>query len=622
MPFLLYNNTISHDYAYDDHVIILDNPVVQKGIAGIPTLFKNAITFRGKSRVIYRPIAYTTHALEWQFFKDNPNIGHFVNILLYTIAVLLLFRFLLLLFKDQPPLFAFLITVLFTIHPIHVESVANIKGRDDILCLIGFLMSVIAFLKYLDTRSTKWAVYTVLGYAFSFLSKEIAIPLMAVYPVIIYFYTKDNWKIVFKRKGIIAVLALIFLIPTGVYLAGYLLGNLKASNIYNLIDNPMLGAETAGERWGTTIYVWVYYLKLLFIPYPLVYYYGFNHISLTNFADYRVWLSIIAVGLLAFYAIRELRKKSIIAFGFLFYAITFSIFAHLVLGAAIVAERYLFMPSLGFCIVIIALLFQYGGIDHKKSLTKQSLKAKVLLGLLFLAYLVGAFITIDRNKDWKNNLTLYANDIKWIDGASQAHSNLAIALIRKDSEGNKEKALSHFEKALAIYKSPSNHRVLGEAYMQFRDTENAKDQFQKALKLNPNGRKTHLKLGYTYYTDRLFEDAIRHLEKAFELNYVEEKTYYFLARAYCRKANPTATDYKRAIELLLSGKNKYPDNIDIQKDLGRVYTLSVNYQKAISIFKEMEKKTPNDKDIVEGLFKAYTGLGQLEQAEVYKQKLQ
>src|ERR1035441_2122688 len=152
--FLLYAQSISFVYTLDDGSVIKSNTITTKGIAGIPTIFKHSYWFGiNDTRVAeYRPVSLAMFAMEWQFFPDNPHIGHFVNVLFYAFTCWLLFIILCMLFEKKNLLIPFVCTLLYTAHPIHTEVVDSIKSRDEIMCFLLMLSATYFFLKSLNNK--------------------------------------------------------------------------------------------------------------------------------------------------------------------------------------------------------------------------------------------------------------------------------------------------------------------------------------------------------------------------------------------------------------------------------------------------------------------------------------
>ena len=164
LGFLIYANTWTHDYALDDSIVIVDNVFTSKGLSGIKDLFTSDTFYgffnqSGKDNLVqggrYRPLSLATFALEVELFGMKPGVSHWINSLLYALLGLLVFSVLNRLFKDQRQgvVIAFWSTLLFVVHPLHTEVVANIKGRDEILALGFALLALDSAIKYLDLVS-------------------------------------------------------------------------------------------------------------------------------------------------------------------------------------------------------------------------------------------------------------------------------------------------------------------------------------------------------------------------------------------------------------------------------------------------------------------------------------
>ena len=144
MAFIQFSNTIGHDFAWDDKIVIQENDRVQKGFSGIPELTKKYSSELRKDQYGYRPLTLISFAIDYELSSGQPKLFHFMNVLYFALLCLVLFRVLKRLFYRYSPLLPFLITALFVVHPIHVEVVANIKSRDEILALLFCLLSLLS----------------------------------------------------------------------------------------------------------------------------------------------------------------------------------------------------------------------------------------------------------------------------------------------------------------------------------------------------------------------------------------------------------------------------------------------------------------------------------------------
>ncbi len=191
LAFAQYANTLTHNYAWDDEIVITKNEITQKGLTGLGEIWTTGSYI--PQRKVYRPVTQTTFALEKQFFGNNPAAGHFFNVLYYALCCIFLFFVLKKLFRKAPPLLLFCIAALFVVHPVHTEVVANIKSRDEILALLFSLGSIFYFIKYLDNSKILNIGIAILFFGLGCLSKLNAITILAVFPLI-YLFRKAEKK--------------------------------------------------------------------------------------------------------------------------------------------------------------------------------------------------------------------------------------------------------------------------------------------------------------------------------------------------------------------------------------------------------------------------------------------
>ena len=172
IAFCIYANTLQNGYALDDLTAIQDNSLVRKGITAIPEILSTPYhygSFRARENGpaiddLYRPLSLVIFSIEYQIVGDNPVLGHLANLLLYAGCVILFFLFLYNLFKRQRPALAFIGALLFALHPIHTEVVANIKSADELLCFFFGLLSLNTFMKYLDDNDSRFLISGLIFY--------------------------------------------------------------------------------------------------------------------------------------------------------------------------------------------------------------------------------------------------------------------------------------------------------------------------------------------------------------------------------------------------------------------------------------------------------------------------
>ncbi|MEL7124509.1 MAG: tetratricopeptide repeat protein, partial [Bacteroidota bacterium] len=424
LSFLLYANTFGHDYAQDDAIVITENMFTKEGLNGISGIFSKDTFFgffkvEGKDKLVsggrYRPFTLLLFAIEYQFFGENPMIGHVMNALYYGLTVLVLYLVLLYLFNHQLPanrnqayVVALLSSLLFATHPIHTEAVANIKGRDEIFALLGSLSALLLCLKaYREKKGVLWLIGAGVCLLIGLLSKENTITFLAVIPFAFYFFTKASIKkILISMLPIIGATVLFMIIRTSI------LGLDFGAPSRELMNNPFLKLVngtyvdfTAGEKLATIFFTLGKYLLLLFFPHPLSHDYYPRQIDVMTFGNGMVILSLLVYIALGVYALLGIKKKDPISFAIIYFLATLSIVSNIVFPVGTnMSERFLFMPSVGFCMAIGVLAFRL----CNKGTSFQLLPVYLIVAIsLFFSVK-----TITRNFIWKNNYTLFTNDVK------------------------------------------------------------------------------------------------------------------------------------------------------------------------------------------------------------------
>ena len=258
LAFVLYGVTLGYGYLQDDQLVIWDNIYVQKGFAGLREIFSYdsllgyykdpALLLEGGR---YRPLPLATYAFEVGIFgKDNPGISHFFNVLLYGATGVLLYRLLVALFPSaqQPWYFSlpFVSAALFMLHPLHSEVVANIKGRDEILSLLGSLGALYALLKHVDTGIKSWLWMAGGSFFLGLLSKENTATFLAVIPLTFWMFSKVPSGRIWSATGVLLGATLAFKLIRYQAL-GYMVNSGKPLN--ELAINPMFGMNV-GEKFA------------------------------------------------------------------------------------------------------------------------------------------------------------------------------------------------------------------------------------------------------------------------------------------------------------------------------------------------------------------------------------
>ena len=580
---LLYGNTIFNEYVLDDGLVITDNKFTQSGINGIPDILTKD-TFYGALGPTaelaggrYRPLSVVTFALEQELFKGSSYIGHAVNVILFACTVLLVFSFLKnFIFKERTDL-AFFAALIFAIHPIHTEVVANIKGRDEILSLLFLMLSVMLVLRYfVKEKKVIYLISSVFLYCLALFSKENGIVFLVVIPLSLYFFSPAKMKQLVITTIPFVVVASAYLVVRFTVTGG------REGGVTEILNAPYLYASFQ-QKYATIIFILGKYLWLLFLPHPLTYDYSYNQIPYVDFTSILVWCSLLLHTCLLIFAVFGWRRKSIFSFAILFYFITISIVSNIVVDiGAPMGERLLYQPSFGFSIFVV------NGIDRLSERVNPSERTRnIAVAFLLAVMILGAYKTITRNSNWKNNETLLLRDLEVSPNSASANRRAAMALIKLSGqyttksvkEAYLRRGITLLEKAIKIHPTYGDGYLgLGVVYSRLDEVENAEEAWTKARKLNTN-------------------------------NYLPPDYENDLKVAYFNKGTRLGKEghYDEALACLLTSIHYGPDNADAWYYLGGAYislgqrgeaweswqmalTVKPDYQLAADRLKELEKK--------------------------------
>jgi tetratricopeptide (TPR) repeat protein len=484
---ICYAGSIRNDYAMDDDFAVYQNAYVQQGIKGIPDILTHPYYRDANLSVDYRPVAGITFALEKQFFGNNPHISHFINLLLYTICVLLILTLMTDVFAiGIVP--AFFITLFFAIHPAHVEVVASIKNREEILALLFSVVAFISSYRIFQQASTagiaKYILLTMLCILLSFASKMSSLPIIGV--ILTFFYFKGYYR----RPWLFYGMAALILIFSAVYFFT-LLRQLNRP-IYDL-ENPLVNYHDLSTKVGTTAAALLFYFRFLWVPYPFSFFYGYNTIPVIQ-ADQPIavlsvflHLSLFVYGLIFFF------RKQLIGFFILSYFIFISIYSNILIPyTGIVSERAVYFASLWFIAAVCLGIYQRFFVGEKT--TAAIRRSIVAFGSMLL--IVYGTLDINRVNQWHDTVCLMGADIGHLENSTLANYFYACVLKSKAEESRgtaiQNKYLSesrqYLYQTIAISPGyPYGYFRLGQIYRYDRYLpDSAYYYFKKAYSLNPS----------------------------------------------------------------------------------------------------------------------------------------
>lgn len=649
--FVVYGNTISHDFAFDDVIVITKNDFTKNGIKGIGDLLTNnylagmygkdfANMYRGGR---YRPLSLVLFAIEYELFGQNPHINHFVNVLLYSLTGIFLFLVLWRLFEKRPSAIEqkkywyisvpFVATLLYLAYPLHTEVVANIKGRDEIMMLLLSLISLWLTIKYSDSRKIIYLVISGVVFFLALLSKENAATFMFIIPLTIYYFNYPKQKVQVRqgkriksqnkspyKLPLLTAVPLIISIVIFAIIRQNIIGAPKPGIAENPMTNPFIYA-TMSERYATTFYTLLIYLKLLILPHPLTFDYYPYHIPLINWGDIRAIIPLILYFIIGIIALTGLKKRTIVSYSIWIYLISFSVVSNIFFPVGVfMSERFMYVASMGFCLIIGYFLLQV--IPQKIKAVKKNPVAYItpLLALLCLLYSVK---TILRNPVWKDNFTLFTTDVKTSKNSlksTAAAGELLLFKSRKTEDMDKRQeyqqlAIEYFTTTIEVYPEYINVLMyLGEVYYEYNlDYDKAMYYYKKVLEIDPDYDKVYSKVEKMMKTNQdvdyklsIYEDLYHFNPDRFEVNYTLGAYY----GAFKNELRKSVFYLERAVKF-------NPNSAKAFTDLGVAYAMLGNFKNSIQMLEIALKLNPNDTQLLNNLAISYEKTGNKNKSRYY-----
>ena len=528
LAFLLYSNSFKHEYVLDDYGLIKDNTQTKQGIKAIPDIFKSSYRFGMNTTdyTLYRPLTKAMFAVEWQIAPNNPSLSHFLNVLFFAITCLLLFKVLVKFFDGQLIL-PFITVLLFAAHPIHAEVVANIKSRDEIISLLFCLLSASAFYDWIIENKSSKLVLAITFYFISLFSKESTITFIAVMPMMFYFFTKAKSKHYLRTFGLMSFVTIIFLL-----IRKKVLGD--TISLIPKLDNYIAGLPDFLSQKVNAIYMLGYYVKTIIFPYPLISDGSFNHFKAVTILDWKFLVSFVGLISAFVYSLITFKKKNLISFSVLFFFITASVASNVfILIGTNYGERLMYVPSLGYCLLIAVLLTKI----FKSDLTTRSITSLntffnnyklpiIISSLIFLVYSVQAY---NRTMEWKDNYTLYSTDLKKV--PDSAHMLFYIAnhistdeyyATLPDSAAIKraqKQAIDYLTESIKVYPEYAEGlQRRAYLYKQAHTEKLAEDDYLLSLEYNATNPVANNNYGTLLFEQNRFEESMKYFQAAVRYN--------------------------------------------------------------------------------------------------------
>lgn len=537
ISFLVYLNALRNGFVWDDMVLIADNEGIKKWDS-FPENFvrdffdttDDTIEFKYG---YYRPIISLSYMIDYALWGIEPRGFHLSNIIFHTMSCILVYLIFNSLFNNRS--ISIITSLLFACHPIHTESVTWISGRTDIIAGMFFLAAFYLYQKAIHsplasegngslrnrkrvklffTKSKIFYACSIILFALAMLCKEM----VATLPFLIiaythYFVGSKNWR-QWKTSLPLSIPYFFVILLYGI-IRFVILG-------IHTVDNP--GGEEMKGFYPTTLSfaktIFIYLFKLIYPVHLSAYIQNPMSFSLSEPAAI---LSVFGVAILIFLLVWLKKRWAGMSFLILFYLVTLLPLSNFIRISApwdmgfVTAERFLYIPSLGFCgIISVLLITAWKAWKRSFSLLRYT---TISLFIALLIFYSGQ--TLLRNRDWIDEKTFFSKTLKEAPNAALLHHAMGNVYVREE---NYEKALEYYHNSLELY--PLYHAAynnIGTIYSKHALYDEAITAFKEAIKINPDYIQSHFNLGTTYYQKGMTEDASREftIVLAFNKNYVK-----------------------------------------------------------------------------------------------------
>ncbi|MBN1870252.1 MAG: tetratricopeptide repeat protein [Candidatus Omnitrophica bacterium] len=577
----VYANSLGGQFVWDDETLVKDNPYI-KSWNYLPKIFTSRLGSVVKEEgAFYRPMQIFTYLIDYSIGRLNVLGYHIVSMAWHILAALSVFGLIQILFRDGK--LSLLTALLFVVHPVHTEAVSYVAGRADSLAAFFMFFSFILYL----THREKGGALVLTGMAASFILALLSKELSLVLPILVLFYHYVFKKPIDKKA---------FMILIGI-LVGFSLWRLLVIGSSSVAEGE---APTFFQRLPGVFISLASYFRLLLLPYDLHMEYGG---LLFPYTQPQMYVGVVLLALIFFYVLGRKNRDPFLFFaaGWFFIALLPS--SNLLFPInAYMAEHWLYLPSVGFFLVLARFLLSLYAQPKSKSLA-----VSMIVGLLVFY----SVLTIRQNRYWSNGIDFYKRVLHYAPGSSRLYNNLAKAY---HDAGKNEELIELLRSAIQL--QPDNalaHNNLGNAYKEAGNFDAAARSYLEAIRIDPTHAGPYYNLSSLYSEMEGKEDeVIALLHKAIELSPHFSKAYNKLGLVYLEKG-----ELDKTIELLTRSMNLNPDDPEVYHNFGYVYIQAGDNKKAKAMYKKALEVNPSYAQVYHDLSIIYYNEGDYRLAVEY-----
>jgi tetratricopeptide (TPR) repeat protein len=495
----LYLPALYHGFVeYDDQQYVTDNPRVQAGLT-----WNGLVWAFGFHAGNWHPLTWLSHMVDCQIFGARAGGHHLTSVLLHIASTLLLFSVLNRMTNTVWRSAA--VAALFAWHPLHVESVAWVAERKDVLCAFFWMLTMLLYVRYAAQPSVARYLFALVSFALCLMSKPMGVTLPFVLLLLDYWPLNRVESCRLKVAGSTPAgfqpatlkMLLIEKIPFFVFSA--------IACVLTLCAQQLAIVSTAGlpvsQRAAHVLAAYNHYLAAMFVPRNLAVYYPYQ----IHLPALTILCAVIVLGLVTFFAIKNFRNRPCLIVGWLWYLGTLVPVIGLVqVGDQAWADRYTYLPLIGLFVPIVWLAF-----ENIRSRTVLQNTSVIFAGAMIAA-------TSVQLGYWKDTRTLFEHTEKVTERNSLAVTILGSLLAK---EGRLNEAMRYYQTALLYTpNSPEAHFFMGNALDEQGKLDEAIAEYQKALWFRPTQEQTHIFLGMALSRQKKYDEAMAHYNAALKLN--------------------------------------------------------------------------------------------------------
>ncbi len=458
VSFGIYINALNGDFIIDDHASLLQNLKIHNLNIYISKFF----SFRIGSFI------ELADAVIWNFFGGSPYFFHLFSVFTHVACVISLFFLFECLFIDIN--LAFLASLIFAVHPIHTEVVSWISGGHYALSALFFILSFLFYVK--SKKSVVNLLLCTIFFVFCFFSGNA----VAVLPVIFIGYDLFFRGEADKKSAKLRMIILCAVFLVSILFVSYLFftRNTFTRTIFYYRGFAYLIVITKA---------FVYYLKILYLPLQrgLFHPFAFNAVDIQKISPaFFSFFAVIVTMVVIFFKARK--SMPALSFGIMWYLVNFAPYSNIIPICNIVSERYLYLPSAGFCLVLACLFLKVWEIINREPSSRRILRMAMVCALTLC---LGSYtvLTLKRNYEYKNIIVYWQSNINNFPNGNFIYNNLAATFY---TMGDKNNAISY--SWINLLTNPDQPHVwsnLGKVYREIGEQKMALDCYKQALAIDP-----------------------------------------------------------------------------------------------------------------------------------------